>query len=296
MNTKTEIPATDLVEQAEKPGTILAKPPEARPDSLSGIGDLMRMVVEKEGSAEALAKVVELHNAEVSRLARLEYMEAMTSFQNDCPSIVNKSRADVYTYATLATIKKAIQPFLTKHGFSVSYTFEDLKNPAAQWIKASCTITHVGGHSETTDLTLRVPDEMTMGEKRALNEPQRVMAITTYAQRRLIQGALGLTTEGPDIVESKDLQVSSKPKKGHEGAYSPIKVEDAEPLDEVQCKTIEKLMVEHELDDEKLNSIVMELTKGTKAEWRKIPSQNYVKFESMLLEYLSSQEDNGEES
>lgn len=82
-----------------------------------------------------------------ARNAEIEFNAAMKSCQSEIPAIY-RDRENTHTrsyYATLDAVNNKIIPVYTRHGFSLSFGTCDSKFEG--WVRLTCRVSHVGGHS-----------------------------------------------------------------------------------------------------------------------------------------------------
>jgi hypothetical protein len=168
--------------------------PLARIDRPAGsITELLFMAVEKGTPVAELKELVALHEHMSKRQAHQEFSQAMATFQAECRAIKRSSTAKVttktggtyeFTYAELDEIARTINPILAKYGLSYSWD----SKVERESLTCICTVRHINGHSETSSLTLPIENPS------AMNPQQKVGAALTFAQRRTLSAALGLTT------------------------------------------------------------------------------------------------------
>src|SRR5690606_35801072 len=92
------------------------------------------------------------------REAERQFNAALAKFQEECPRIArNKKGARDIRYAPLDYIMATIQPVLSKHGLSVRFStsWENMG-----YLTATCTVSHVAGHSKDSQITIPVDDKM----------------------------------------------------------------------------------------------------------------------------------------
>jgi hypothetical protein len=178
-------------------------------DSPSDVMSIMRLVIERGGSVEALEKLVALKERVDDRAAAMEFNAALAAFQAECPPIAKKSIAKIatkaggeyaYRYAELDQIKRITQPILSKNGLSTTWDSEE----AGGKITCTCTLRHVGGHAQTAKFVC--PTDTTS----AMSSQQKNAAALTYARRQSLIQVLGLTTCDPDT-DGKALESISFP-------------------------------------------------------------------------------------
>lgn len=166
-------------------------------DSRGSITQLLNLAIEKGASAADLKELVGLHERIADREAEQEFARAMAAFKAECPPLIKARTAKIITkgggsysfdYADLDDIAKVIDPVLHRHG--LSYSWDSLIEGGA--LTCICIIRHVNGHSQPSRFTLPIENPS------AMNPQQKVGAAMSFAQRRSLCSALGLTTTDED--------------------------------------------------------------------------------------------------
>lgn len=148
---------------------------------------------------EAMEKMLSLQE-------KYEAMEAKRAFDDDkirlmreMPTVISKDKTVAFkgnvafTHASLPHILKEVEPFLSKHNFSKSWTTKNDKGT----ITVSCKLTHALGHFEETELSAP-PDSS--GSK---NPVQAVGSTVEYLKRYTLNCLLGITTEDEIDADTK---------------------------------------------------------------------------------------------
>jgi hypothetical protein len=97
---------------------------------------------------DKMQRLMEMREREMSRLAQQAFNEAMKAAQAEMPQVVRDASNDQTRsrYAKYETISEAIQPIVTKHGFSLSFNEGDTDKPNC--IRILCDVMHEGGHTK----------------------------------------------------------------------------------------------------------------------------------------------------
>lgn len=149
---------------------------------------LLVLALEKGTSVEQLEKLMDLQDRFLARQAKSAYQQALSDFQNACPKISKTAKGHTSKYARIEDIDEVIKPLLARFGLTKNWKY---KQGAGQ-ITVECYITHIGGHSEFSEMTAQAD---TSGNKSAIH----AMASTiSYLERYTLKGALGITTAGED--------------------------------------------------------------------------------------------------
>lgn len=161
------------------------------------IADLVTLAKTGDLDVGVLERLVALQERATARNARDAFNEALAAFQDECPQIARTAGADFvnrkggqtqYNYAPLDEVARVIRPILRRHG--LSYTWD--ATVAGNMLTETCHVRHVEGHSESSSFT--VPTETNA----AMSPQQKYGAAATYAQRRSLISALGITTAEDD--------------------------------------------------------------------------------------------------
>ena len=177
-------------------------------DASSVLTALMDKAVEAKMDPAGLEKLFGLYERMQSMNARQAFTEAMAKFKVICPAIprgtinnqfkvVNRDGVTVpRRYAALDDIEKTIRNPLGECG--LSYRWTGCKVEGEQ-LSMECVVSHIGGHSESSPVTLPVKSGA------GCSEAQRYGSAMTYAQRFSLIQALGLTTCDEDTDGADDV-------------------------------------------------------------------------------------------
>lgn len=167
------------------------------PTSAGEVTDLLRYALEMGRDAETMERLVALHERITDRAAATEFTAALADFQHECPAIPKKKRVSYanagggttsYSYAELPEIEKIVRPLLYARGLSFNWNTE-VKD---RLMTATCTLSHVSGHSKASSFSAPVES------KAGMSEQQKYASARSYAKRLSLIDVLGLTTE--DVV------------------------------------------------------------------------------------------------
>lgn len=159
---------------------------------------LLALAVNNNLDIDKLEKLLAMKERWDAAQAKKEFFEALTNFQEECPDLRKTKKVEFdtrtggkteYNFAPLGDIDRQIKPLMKKYGLSKSWKIQD----AAGKIKVCCNITHIGGHSEVTEMEA---DADTSGSK---NPIQAKGSTVEYLKRYTLTGALGITTADQDI-------------------------------------------------------------------------------------------------
>jgi hypothetical protein len=156
--------------------------------------DLLRLAVERGASVDTIERLMVVRRELNAERAKAEYDEALSAFQEECP-IINKTKSgarDAYRYAPLDSIVAQVKHLIRKHGFSYKANAPTIPKP--NWVKATITVTHKAGHSETSEFEVPVDDKNPL-----MTGPQRFGASLTFAKRYVFCNAFGILTQDEDM-------------------------------------------------------------------------------------------------
>lgn len=134
--------------------------------------------------------------------AKKAFTRALVDLKRDLPAVIAKDKEVDFTsakgrtnyrHASLAGIMDAVQPALTRHGFSLGWE----PSNDGQTVTVVCRLTHGEGHTETAKLTA-TPDQS--GNK---NSVQGIASTITYLQRYSALSILGIATADMDDGEAR---------------------------------------------------------------------------------------------
>lgn len=138
-----------------------------------------------------LQALLEMSERVTRAQAKQEFTQALSAVAAELEPIARDAR-NTHTntrYAKLEAIDAALRPIYSKHGFSVRFGAE----PAAVGlVHVTCTLSHVGGHSETLGLAAPVDAVGTSG-KTSKTGVQAIGSTVTYLRRYLLTMALNVT-------------------------------------------------------------------------------------------------------
>lgn len=153
---------------------------------------LVQMAIDQNADIEKLERLMNLQIRWEENEAKKAYHAAMTAFKEDPPKIEKDKKVAYkdtrYSHASLANVTEKISTALSRHGLSAAWKTDQQNNT----ITVTCTITHVGGYSESTSLSA-APD--TSGAK---NSIQAIGSTISYLERYTILALTGLATHDMD--------------------------------------------------------------------------------------------------
>jgi hypothetical protein len=142
---------------------------------------------------DKLEKLMQLERQWKADKAREAFVEAMTAFKADPPTILKNKLVNIpggarFAHATLAQVVDAVCAGLSKYG--LSHSWETRQENGG--VSVTCVLTHQLGHSERTTLSA-APDDS--GKK---NSIQQIASTVTYLERYTLMAATGLAARDMD--------------------------------------------------------------------------------------------------
>lgn len=155
-----------------------------------GIAPMVQMVASGQITIEQLDHLMGLQERHEATEAKRQYNSAMADFRSEVPPALRDAKGQNNQYATLGSVMSAINGPLGSNGFNVDFKHtQDIKENT---LTVRCTITHAGGHSESTDLTVKVDK---LG---SANTVQSLGGNVSYLKRYTVSSLTGLATEDDD--------------------------------------------------------------------------------------------------
>ncbi len=151
-------------------------------------GDAMLLMIDRVCSdpsfdVSKMEKLVEMRNAELARVAEINFNNDFASMQAELPVIPCNGRGHNNSkYALKADMVNLTKPFLQKYGFSLSFT----TSQESGYITTKATLRHKDGHSISTELKLKDDNS---GSK---NVVQAIGSSQAYGERYTMKGILNL--------------------------------------------------------------------------------------------------------
>jgi hypothetical protein len=138
-----------------------------------------------------LESLLQMQERVMRARAKQEFTQALSAVAAELEPVARDAR-NTHTntrYAKLESIDAALRPIYSRHGFSVRYGSE----PAADGlVHVTCTVSHIGGHSETLGLAAPV-DAVGTGGKTSKTGVQAIGSTVTYLRRYLLTMAMNVT-------------------------------------------------------------------------------------------------------
>lgn len=155
---------------------------------------MMLTAMSNGATLEQIEKMMDLQERYERREAEKAMASAFSDFKSEAVRII-KGRAVTdgplrgRSYAELHDIVDAVTPALSRHGLGVSWK---ITRDEKDWLEVTCTLKHVGGHSETVSMG-GPPDAG--GAKNAM---QARASTVTYLERYTLKAILGVAEADDD--------------------------------------------------------------------------------------------------
>lgn len=181
----------EVIEAEKRPGQIITvDTPSAAPTPAL----LLQMAVQQNADLDKLERLMALQERWEATEARKAYDRAFSDFKAEAVRIlknrqVNDGPLRGKAYAELFAVVNAVTPALSKHGLSSSWK---ITRDEPQWIEVTCTLKHVGGHSESVAMG-GPPDAG--GAKNAI---MARASTVTYLERYTLKAITGLSEQDDD--------------------------------------------------------------------------------------------------
>lgn len=164
------------------------------PASLTRGEAFMLTLMERGLNFDQIERAMDLRDRMDAKEQLQQFNEAFAAFKAEAIRIVKSRKVTDgplrgKAYAELFSVVDAVTPALSKFGLSTSWKrTRDEKD----WIEVTCTLKHVGGHSETVSMG-GPPDAG--GAKNAMQARQ---STETYLERYTLKSILGVAEGGDD--------------------------------------------------------------------------------------------------
>jgi hypothetical protein len=161
---------------------------------------LIALAVDKDLDIEKLHKLIEMKNANDAKVAKMEFLNALSKFQGIVPPLVKNKTADYgegkakYNFHQLPDIEKHIRPSLKECGLSYRWGQKEDGGNISVWL----LVAHTGGHEEVGD-----PISGGLDNSGSKNLIQQKASTITYLRRYTLTGGLGISSGDADDDGSK---------------------------------------------------------------------------------------------
>jgi len=196
MNTKTN-ESNLIIQEGYRTRSDEASMPAVQSTAVTPM-DMLKMAVSQGADLDKLEKLMALQERWEANEARKAFTVAMSDFKA-AGLVVTKDKSVAYTgtsytHASLGNVCATIGAELSKHGLSFRWNTEQVANK----IRVSCTLTHIGGHSESVSLE-SAPDDS--GKK---NQIQQIASAVSYLERYTLLAITGTATQDQDDDDGRE--------------------------------------------------------------------------------------------
>lgn len=155
---------------------------------------LLAIAVQQGADLDKLEKLMDLQERWQAEQARMAYNKAFASFKEEAVTVIKNRTVTAgplngKKYAELYAVLEAVTPAMSKHGLVASWK---LTKDEKDWLEVTCTVRHVGGHSESVSMG-GPPDAG--GAKNAI---QARASTVTYLERYTLKAILGVSEQEDD--------------------------------------------------------------------------------------------------
>lgn len=155
---------------------------------------LMLSLMDRGASLDQIERMMDLAERNEKREAEKAYNGAFAAFKAEAVRIVKGRKVTDgplrgKEYAELHDVVDAVTPALSRHGLSTAWK---LTRDEKDWLEVTCTLKHVGGHSESVSMG-GPPDAG--GAKNAL---QARASTKSYLERYTLKAICGVAEGGDD--------------------------------------------------------------------------------------------------
>lgn len=189
MNAVLKEPMTlEVIENTAGASREVRSLPQATPSML------LQMAVEQGADLDRLERLMALQERWEATEARKAYDAAFAAFKAEAVQIVRNKDVTAgplsgKSYAELFSVVNAVTPALSRQGLSSSWK---ITKDEPQWLEVTCTLRHIGGHSESVSMG-GPPDAG--GAKNAI---QARASTVSYLERYTLKAITGVAEGGED--------------------------------------------------------------------------------------------------
>lgn len=182
-------------EAPEKPVAVAQDAPPPRDSGVLAV--ISRAAQDPSVDVDKMERLLNMQWQLMDRQASEAYAKAMANVQSEVPAIV-KDADNSQTrskYAKLEQINKVLVPIYTREGFSLSFGTEPSSQEAH--LRITCSVAHVGGHTENFAYDLPY-DDRGIGGKVNKTGIHASGSTVTYGRRYLTNMIFNLSTTDDD--------------------------------------------------------------------------------------------------
>lgn len=174
---------------------------EETKQEVASVESMIAQGIDKGVPVETMERLLAMRKDLKKEHAQSAFIRAMSNFQSAVPiiektkKVMNKDGKTVrYMFAPIDSIVKQIQKPLMDNGLSYTWTVVN----DAEFVIAKATITHILGHSESSEFKIPIDKEGFM------TAPQKYASALTFAKRYALCNALGIST-GEEDTDATDV-------------------------------------------------------------------------------------------
>ena len=155
---------------------------------MQNVGAMIAAAVEKGLDAAGIQALTDTYVKMADRQARQEFNAAFARFRAECPQPRKTAKSHHGTYTPLDEIVRVCDPHLDANGFSFRWDGE----PENGLWRVTCTLSHIGGHSEQAHFSCPLSTRGHLGEE------EKYAIANKWGQRLSLVAILGLTDTDAD--------------------------------------------------------------------------------------------------
>lgn len=156
---------------------------------------------------EVLDRMMGLYERNEKRQAEKDFAEALTALQGETIRVVATKKVDEkpdgscrYKFAPYEEIMAAVQPMLSRHGFSITFDTE----VGSDRLTSICTLMHKSGHTRQNKFAVRY------GKPPGSSDAQGDMSTKSYAKRGALCDALNIAIDHDDDARAMGSPISAE--------------------------------------------------------------------------------------
>lgn len=259
-----EIPSAQVIEVKEVTTKALANVRKssnavAQRNNQNSPDSMISMALQSGRSMDEIGKLIDFRNAEIARLAKLDFIDAKSDFLKLRKRIVKSNEADFgktnsgkegakYKYEDLDAVDEAVRESLGDCGLNYDWktTYD------GDWIHVTCILSHRSGHSETE--TMRGKSDVSGGK----NAIQAEASTISYLRRYTLKGVLGLSS-GKDDNDGQGGAAAQRQQSVDLGLQKPTTAQITNLIKSTMAgkTTTEELKKQYELTDDDVNALTI---------------------------------------
>lgn len=204
---------------------------------------------------ETMEKLFALREKVKAEFAKEAFIKAMSGFQRSCPvikktkKVLNKDGTTVrYMFAPLDSIVDQIKKPLADN--ELAYRWETKQETGV--VRAICIVTHILGHSESSEFEVPVDIEGYM------TQPQKSASALTFAKRYSLCNALGIST-GDEDTDATDVGKEATAKSNKSKVIFLLRTLGRNTKSKTDIEKAVKELTQLDLNDENLVEVVTRL-------------------------------------